>query len=154
MRRLMVAGILPTSLDPGLAWGVASIFCITTVCFSGPATKAPTKVEHHRVTVVQHLTSREYPVSGRFMKPPLPSTEALLTSIPMPSREVKGRQNLPLPGNRAVNKGEQKAMPLRTVGSNQGMVLQVMSEGLISEKKRTHWSRKLEPGFHFEGRVG
>ena len=97
---------------------------------------------------------KEYPVSGRFMKPPLPSIEALLTSIPMPSREVKGRQTLPLPGNRAVNKGDQKAVPLRTVGSNQGMVLQVMSKGLISEREEATLEQKIRTRFHFEGRAG
>ena len=97
---------------------------------------------------------KEYPVSGRFMKPPLPSIEALLTSIPMPSREVKGRQTLSLPGNRAVNKGEQKAVPLRTVGSNQGMVLQVMSKGLISEREEATLEQKIRTRFHFEGRAG
>lgn len=88
------------------------------------------------------------------MKPPLLSTEALLTSIPMPSREIQRRQILPLPGNRAVNKGEQKAVPLRTAGSDQGMVLRVMSKGLISTREEATLEQKIRTRFHFKGRVG
>jgi len=94
---------------------------------------------------------KECPVSGRFMKPPL---QGLLTSIPMPSREIKGRQTVLLPGNRAVNKGEQKAVPLRTAGSNQGMVFRVTYKELISEREEATLEQKIRTRFHFEGRVG
>lgn len=72
----------------------------------------------------------------------------------MPSREIKGRQTVHLPGNRAVNKGEQKAVPLRTAGSNQGMVFRVMYKELISEREEATLEQKIRTRFHFEGRVG